>query len=103
MSCRNASPFPPSSSPLPPSPPPLPSSHSLPPPPCFCNIPRSFPPPLERVTLLAPINGAFTSLPPVTRPSRYLTRRASVMRRVLAFQTFGRTTGRLTGACMLCW
>ncbi|CAI7897985.1 unnamed protein product [Closterium sp. NIES-54] len=41
-----------------------------------------------RITLLAPINGAFTSLPPVTR--RYLTRRASVMHRVLAFHTLGR-------------
>ncbi|CAI5489558.1 unnamed protein product [Closterium sp. NIES-64] len=41
-----------------------------------------------RVTLLAPINGAFTSLPAVTR--RYLTRRASVMHRVLAFHTLGR-------------
>ncbi|CAI5502725.1 unnamed protein product [Closterium sp. Naga37s-1] len=41
-----------------------------------------------RITLLAPINGAFTSLPAVTR--RYLTRRASVMHRVLAFHTLGR-------------
>ncbi|GJP52269.1 hypothetical protein CLOM_g11399 [Closterium sp. NIES-68] len=41
-----------------------------------------------RLTLLAPINSAFTSLPPVTR--RYLTHRASVMHRVLAFHMLGR-------------
>ncbi|CAI5502719.1 unnamed protein product [Closterium sp. Naga37s-1] len=41
-----------------------------------------------RITLRAPINGAFTSLPPVTR--RYLTRRASAMHRVLAFHTLAR-------------
>ncbi|CAI5496798.1 unnamed protein product [Closterium sp. Naga37s-1] len=91
---RNASPFPPSSSPLPRSPPPLPSSHPLPPPPLLLQYPPFFSS-SPRARNASRAHQRRVHLP-AARHAPVLTRRASVMHRVLAFHTLGRTTGRLT-------